>query len=144
MPFNEAAFQRSVDNFAEFLSSGKLQRQEWDYKEKLIRVLGAALTDEALASAAVKRFDDFDVELNKDYDLYIEPKKRSGWLTALLLTVRYPQKYTFYRHRLIKFAKSVLGYEIDESGSRGERYLAYIKMVNFIKDQFSDSLGPAY
>jgi hypothetical protein len=50
MPFNEAAFQKSVDDFAEFLSSGKLQSQERGYKEKLIRVLGAALRDEALAS----------------------------------------------------------------------------------------------
>src|SRR5687768_15881349 len=51
MPFNEIAFQKSVDTFAEFLNSGKLQSQERDYKEKLIRVLGAALSDESLASA---------------------------------------------------------------------------------------------
>ncbi|HKV37128.1 MAG TPA: AAA family ATPase [Pyrinomonadaceae bacterium] len=196
MPFNEAAFQKSVDNFAEFLNSGKLKSQERDYKEKLIEVLGAALTDEALASAdfisnlqaalrevsnetinltyfmvfddflnkylnavpqerlvgmlrnlfdesadLVKRFDDFDAQLNKDYDSYIEPKKRSGWLTALLLTARYPQNNIFYRHRLVKFAKSVLGYEIDDSGSRGKRYLAYIQMQNFFKDRLATAWG---
>jgi hypothetical protein len=191
MPFNEIAFQKSVDAFAEFIDSGKLQSQERDYKEKLIRVLGAALSDEALASAGfidnfknalrevsnetinltyfmvfddfkkyvsvvpqerlagmlrqlfdesadlVKRFDAFDLELNKDYDLYLEVKKRSGWLTALLLTARYPQRYIFYRHRLIKFAGSTFGYEIDESGTRGERYVAYLQLQNFIKDQLA-------
>src|ERR1700752_466896 len=50
MPFNEQAFQTSVDSFADFLNSGKLQTQERDYKEKLIRVLGEALSDEALAA----------------------------------------------------------------------------------------------
>ena len=191
MPFNDAEFQKLVDNFAEFLHSGKLQSQERDYKEKLIRVLGAALTDEALASAdfidnlknalrevsneiinltyfmvfddfkkyinlvaqdhlvamlrllfdesvnLIERFDGFDAELNKDYDQYIEPNKRSGWLTALLLTARYPQTYIFYRHRLIKFAKSALGYEMDESGTRGKRYVAYLEMQNLIKDHLS-------
>jgi hypothetical protein len=85
----------------------------------------------------VKRFDAFDLELNKDYDLYLEVKKRSGWLTALLLTARYPQRYIFYRHRLIKFAGSTFGYEIDESGTRGERYVAYLQLQNFIKDQLA-------
>jgi DNA polymerase III delta prime subunit len=187
MPFNEQAFQQCVESFADFLNSGKLQTQERDYKEKLIRVLGGALSDEALASpdfisnlkSALKevsnevinltyfmvfddflkkylsavpqerltemlrmlfdesmdlitRFDNFDAELNQDYDVYVAPKKRSGWLTALLLTVRYPQKYIFFRDRLIKFAKSVLGCEIDESGSRGKRYVAYLEMQNFI------------
>src|SRR5215213_8767429 len=192
MPFNELAFQKEIDNFAEFLNSGKLQTQERDYKERLIRVLGAALTDEALASPhfignlknalrevsnetinltyfmvfddflnkylnvvpqehlagmlrllfdesvdLVERFDGFDVVLNKDYDLYVARKKRSGWLTAVLLTARYPQKYIFFRHRLVKFAKSVLGYEIDESGSRGKRYVAYLEMQRFIKDKLA-------
>src|SRR5262245_22888417 len=50
MPFNEQAFQQCVDDFADFLNSGKLQIQERDYKERLIRVLGGALSDEALAS----------------------------------------------------------------------------------------------
>ena len=191
MPFNELAFQKSVDNFAEFLNSGKLQIQERDYKEKLIRVLGAALTDESLASpdfidnlksalAEVSeemknltyfmvfddfkiylnavpqelfvgllrllfdesvdlagRFNSFDVELNKDYDVYVKPKKRSGWLTALLLTARYPQKYIFFRDRLVKFARAELGYEIEGNGSRGERYVAYLQLQNFIKDRLA-------
>jgi AAA domain (dynein-related subfamily) len=107
-------------------------------QERLVGML-RSLFDES--ADVVKRFDDFDVELNKDYDLYIGPKKRSGWLTALLLTVRYPQKYIFYRHQLIKFASTVLGYEIEKSGSRGERYLAYIKMVNFIKDRLATAWG---
>lgn len=63
--------------------------------------------------------------------------KRSGWLTALFLTARYPQKYIFFRHRLVKFAKSTLGYEIDESGSRGQRYAAYLQLQIFIKDQLA-------
>src|ERR1051325_1223718 len=184
MPFNDTAFQKSVNDFAEFLNSGKLQSQERDYKEKLIRVLGTALTDEALASpdfmtnfkdalrevsnetinltyfmvfddfkkylGAVpqerlvgmlrqlfdeslelsKRFDEFDVELNKDYDSYVAPKKRSGWITALFLAVRYPQKYIFYRHRLAKFAQSTFDYELDETGSRGHRYVAYLALQN--------------
>jgi len=192
MPFDEQAFQRSVDNFAEFLNSGKLQTQERDYKERLIRVLGAALTDEALGSSyfmdnlenavrkvsseminltyfmvvddflkkylrivhqerlvgilgmlfdesvdLVTRFNNVDEELNADYEGYVGSGKRSGWLTALLLTARHPQKYIFYRHRLVKFAKSVLGYEIDESGSRGERYAAYLEMQNFMKDKLA-------
>lgn len=49
MNFNEAV-QRSIEDFEEFVTSGNLQRQERDYKERLIRILGAALSDEAIAS----------------------------------------------------------------------------------------------
>src|SRR5882672_3322195 len=51
MIVNEAAVQNSIENVSEFVSSGKLQTQERDYKEKLVRILGEALSDQALASA---------------------------------------------------------------------------------------------
>lgn len=191
MPFSPVAFQKSVDNFADFLNSGKLQTQKRDYKERLIKVLGRALSDEALASPDFmarfkdalrevsketinltyfmvvddfkkylevvkqerfvgmlrrlfdesaelsKRFDEFDSELHRDYDTYIAPKKRAGWLTALLLTVRFPQKYIFYRERLIKFAQTELGYEIDENGSRGQRYVGYLALLDAVREQLA-------
>lgn len=47
---NEAAFQRSLNEFVEFAKSGELQRQEREYKERLIEVLGSALSNESLAA----------------------------------------------------------------------------------------------
>lgn len=193
MAFNEIAFQESVADFAEFLNSGKLQTQERDYKEKLIKVLGEALTDEALASPDFltsfrnalrevsneainltyfmvfddfkqylnlveqdrlvgmlrtlfdetielsKRFDAFDAELHRDYDKYFASRKRSGWLTALLLTARFPQKCIFYRHRLIKFARMKFGYELVENGSRGQRYVAYLSLLESVREQLANA-----
>src|SRR5258705_7628188 len=163
MPLNEAAFQKAVDNFAEFVESGKLQTQERDYKEKLIKILGQAVSHEALSSPEflprfkealrqvsgeiinlthftvfddfkkylnavsserfagmlrdlfnesvdlTKRFDEFDAKLNLDYDTYVAPNKRSGWMTAALLSVRFPQQCVFFRHRLVKCVQSTFG-----------------------------------
>jgi 5-methylcytosine-specific restriction protein B len=49
---NEAAFQKSLDKFVEFDKSGELQKQERDYKERLIRILGGVLSDDSLAAGA--------------------------------------------------------------------------------------------
>jgi len=49
MQLNESAFQESLAYFVEFDKSGELKRQERDYKERLIKTLGSALTDSALA-----------------------------------------------------------------------------------------------
>jgi hypothetical protein len=191
MTFNEAALQKSIENFDDFVTSGKLQKQERDYKEKLIRVLGAALSAEAIAAPdfpaqlteglnqiypaianlthfiiaadfrtyikrvnpdrlrslltnlfdetveLAKRFDAFDVELNADYDVLIEKGKRSGWITSLLLTVRFPSDCIFYRHSLVKFAQSAWECEVMDSGSRGERYVAYNEMIKLVRDKLS-------
>jgi 5-methylcytosine-specific restriction protein B len=48
MIVNEAAFQKSLDEFVRFEKSGELQKQEREYKEKLITVLGTALSNESL------------------------------------------------------------------------------------------------
>jgi hypothetical protein len=191
MIFDEAAVQESIENFSEFVTSGKLQTQERDYKEKLIQVLGEALSDQALASPEfttlltqalnqvhpwitnlthyiitgdfrkyvktvsadrlrtmltslfdenvdlAKRFNAFDAELNADYDSLIEKGKRSGWLTSLLLTVRFPTKYIFYRYSLVEFAKTAWACDINDKGSRGERYVAYLEMVKLVKERMT-------
>jgi MoxR-like ATPase len=49
MHLNESAFQQSLANFVEFDKSGELKRQERDYKERLIKTLGSALTDSVLS-----------------------------------------------------------------------------------------------
>lgn len=47
---NEAAFQKSLDDFVAYAQRGLYREEEREYKEHLINTLGAALTDEALAS----------------------------------------------------------------------------------------------
>jgi 5-methylcytosine-specific restriction enzyme B len=49
MQLNESRFQQSLEHFIEFDRSGELKRQERDYKERLIKILGSALTDSALS-----------------------------------------------------------------------------------------------
>ncbi len=188
---NEAAFKESVEHFAEFKNSGKLEVQERAYKQRLITTLGATLTNEALSASdflekfskavrdvsgeiinlthftifddfkkyltavsqerlagmlkrlfessvsLVSRFDEFDVEINSDFETYVQRRKRSGWMTALLLTARYPEQCVFYRRSLIKFAQTEWGAEIAESGSRGERYVEYLKLINDIKERLA-------
>jgi hypothetical protein len=192
---NETAFQKSVEDFREFLETGKLQTQEREYKERLIKVLGQAVSDEALMATnflehfkealhkvsseisnlthytvfddfkvyvnvvptarlveilqdlfntavdLATRFDKFYSELAADYETYVKRRKTSGWLTALLLTVRFPQQCVFYRPSLIKFAQSSWGFEIDDTGSRGERYVQYLKFVEAVRDRLTEAWG---
>lgn len=49
---NEAAFQKSLDKFVEFAKDGGLQRNEREYKERLISFLAPALTEQSLKSPA--------------------------------------------------------------------------------------------
>lgn len=192
---NETAFQKSLDEFVEFAKSGRLQTQERDYKERLIGVLGKALSGEALGSpeflsnfrealrevsneiinvthyivfddfkkyvglvpvdrligmlralfdenvSLATRFDAFDSEIDKDFNSYVAPKRRSGWLTATLLTARFPGQCVFYRHSLVKFARSAWGCDLDESGSRGARYVSYLELLGVIQQRLTEALG---
>jgi hypothetical protein len=47
---NETAFQKSLNDFVAYAQSGLYGKEERDYKEHLINILGAALSDEALSS----------------------------------------------------------------------------------------------
>lgn len=47
---NETAFQKSLNDFAAYAQSDLYGKEERDYKEHLINILGAALSDEALGS----------------------------------------------------------------------------------------------
>jgi hypothetical protein len=47
---NEAAFQKSLNDFVAYAQSELYGKEERDYKEHLINILGAALSDEALSS----------------------------------------------------------------------------------------------
>lgn len=188
---NEAAFKKSVEQFADFKNSGKLETQERNYKQRLITILGGALSDESLSapnfltkfSDAVRdvsgeiinlthftifddfktyvsvvsqerlagmfkrlfdvsmplasRFDAFDADINSDYETYVQRRKRSGWMTALLLAARFPQECVFYRQSLIKFAQTEWGATISETGSRGERYVEYLKFINEVRDRLA-------
>lgn len=191
---NEAAFQKSLDEFVKFDKSGRLKKEELDYKERLISVLGEALSDESLSSSdflpelreaarqvsneiinlthyivfddfkkylkavpqerfvpmlrglfdegldLASRFDSFDSELNKDYDTYIAPKRRSGWLTALLLSARYPGSCVFYRASPINFAQETWGIDIDISGTRGKRYVAFLEAMGKVRERLTPAL----
>ena len=194
---NEAAFKKSVERFAEFKNSGKLETQERRYKQRLITILGGAMSDESLSdpnfltkfSDAVRdvsgeivnlthftifddfktyvnavpqgrlagmlkslfessaslasRFDVFDAEMNSDYETYVRRRKRSGWMTALLLAARFPKECVFYRQSLIKFAQTEWGATIAETGSRGERYVEYLKFINEVRDRLAREWGEA-
>ncbi len=47
---NESAFQSAAEQFVDFETSGRLQSEERDYKQQLIKTLGQVLSDEALSS----------------------------------------------------------------------------------------------
>ena len=192
---NEAAFRESVELFADFKSSGKLETQERNYKQRLITILGGAMSDESLSdpnfltkfsdalrdvsgeivnlthftifddfkkyvnavpqerlagmlkrlfessASLASRFDLFDAELNSDYETYVQRRKRSGWMTALLLAARFPQQCVFYRQSLIKFAQTEWGATIEETGSRGERYVEYLKLIREVRDRLVHEWG---
>lgn len=89
------------------------------------------------------RFDAFDRELKTDYQTYVKRRTSSGWLTAVLLTARFKEECIFYRPMLIKFAREVWGATIDESGSRGERYAAYLHFVEELKERLVQATGDA-
>jgi hypothetical protein len=64
---NETAFQKSLEKFVEFDRSGELQRQERDYKERLIRILGGVLSGDSLASNGfAKRLSEAIDEVSKE------------------------------------------------------------------------------
>lgn len=47
---NESAFQSAAEQFVDFETSGRLQSEERDYKQQLLKTLGQVLSDEALSS----------------------------------------------------------------------------------------------
>lgn len=51
MSENDATFKKSLEDFTAYAQTENYRRDERNYKEQLIRTLGAALTDEALAAA---------------------------------------------------------------------------------------------
>lgn len=51
---NEAEFRKCLSQFAEFAASGRLQRDEREYKERLISVLGEAISDRSLETQNFK------------------------------------------------------------------------------------------
>jgi AAA domain (dynein-related subfamily) len=192
---NESAFQKSLNQFKEFADSGRLEKDEREYKLRLIRVLGAALSDDSLASSdfktrleealrevtpemdnlthytvrdnfrkyvhavsqerlveilsllfdearpLVERFEKFDTQLNEDLRKFLGPKRGSGWLTPLLLTARYPDRYIFYRHALVQFANLIWGADIVDNGSRASRYVAYLDFLNSLKEPFAEGIS---
>lgn len=192
---NEAAFKKSVEQFAEFKNSGKLETEERNYKERLIRILGEVLSDESLSAPdfltrfadavgavskeisnlthftifddfktyvnavpqerltsmfkrlfdvsvpLASRFDAFDADINSDYETYVKRRKQSGWLTAILLAARFPQECVFYRPTLITFAQNEWGATLSETGSRGERFVEYLKFISEVKDRLAREWG---
>ena len=192
---NDAAFQKCLNQFAEFAASGRLQKDEREYKERLINVLGEAISDqsfeapdfkqrlsEALRKVSteitnlthftvtdnirkyvaaapeerlkellrtlldedtdlVSRFDQFNTQLNDDLRTHLGPKRGSGWFTPLLLTARFPDKYIFYRQSLVTFANSAWDADIPETGTRGQRYVAFVAFVNSLREPLAQTLG---
>lgn len=119
-----------VDDFKKYLKSVP--------QERLVSLL-RDLFDEGIDLA--KRFDKVDSELNSDYTTYVAPTKKSGWLTALLLGARYPGGYVFYRPSAIEFARETWGINIDTKGTRGKRYVAFLKAMIQIQPRLTAALG---
>jgi 5-methylcytosine-specific restriction enzyme B len=109
-------------------------------QERLVLIL-RNLFDTAVDLAV--RFDAFDRELKADYQEFVKRRTASGWLTAVLLTARNSEEYIFYRPTLVKFARDVWGATIDETGSRGERFVAYLKFVRELKEKLTAAAGAA-
>src|SRR4051794_7341810 len=47
---NQTAWLNSIEQFKSFVASGRLQSEERDYKQKVIAVLGTALSEESIRS----------------------------------------------------------------------------------------------
>lgn len=108
--------------------------------DRLIRIL-RGLFDTSLDLAM--RFDAFDREMKADYQVYVKRRASSGWLTVVLLTARNSEECIFYRPSLVKFARDVWGAAIDESGTRGERFVAYLKFAHELKQRLAALVGTA-
>jgi AAA domain (dynein-related subfamily) len=192
---NVTAFDKSLNDFADFAQSGKLQKQERYYKEELISILGPVLSDDSLRSPdfsrrlaeAVKkcakwftnltyymatddfqkylsqiesghiadllrglfdeskpiasRFDSFQDAVNQDYAKLFGPKKKIAWIPAILLTARFPDRYTFYRPSVVNEISQRWGIDLPKDGSYGEKYIAYLDALKPIQAKLSEVLG---
>ena len=111
-------YRNDYDDFKNFLEKSDSKR---------LSDLFRGLFDEERNLAV--RFDGFKDEINADYKQFLDrDKKITNSLIALFLTVRFPDKYTFYRPSMFNHFCKLVGLEKPTAkNSTGEAYAQYIE-----------------
>jgi DNA polymerase III delta prime subunit len=88
------------------------------------------------------RIDQFTQGLNSDYAVYVPRKgRKSGWLFSILLGVRAPDRYIFYRPTAIEKVSTLWGADLPGGATQGERYVAFLHFAEALRNRLAEALG---
>ncbi|MGC2236395.1 MAG: AAA family ATPase [Pyrinomonadaceae bacterium] len=123
-------YRNDYDDFKKFLEQVSPERLKSLFEE---------LFDEKTNLAT--RFNKFKDEINSDYQRFLaRNKKITNSLVALFLTVRFPNKYVFYRPSIFKHFSERVGLEIPKTDTIGEAYIQYNEVFREIQMALSVQL----
>lgn len=131
--------QQSITNLTHFITTDDFKKYLDAVPEDRIRELFKKLFDEGVDLAP--RIDGFLEAVNQDYKQYLKRSKPMRWLFSILLTVRSPERYMFYRASLIDYACKAWGIDPPTGVSEGERYASYLKFLQPINERLALTFG---
>jgi hypothetical protein len=124
-------YRTDYDDFKNFLKRVSPSRLQSLFKE---------LFDERLSLAA--RFNTFKNEVNRDYKSALtRSKKITNTLIALFLTVRFPDRYAFYRPSIFSHFCKTVDLEVPKTSSIGETYAIYNDIFQHIQSSLCTELA---
>jgi DNA polymerase III delta prime subunit len=123
---NEVAFQKSLDKFVEFANGGGLQRNEREYKERLISCLAPALTEESLKSPAALQ----------------NLKEAVRRARTELTNVTHAYSYDDFKNYLEKVAETrITGLLLDFLYGSGTLAARFDRLVDAVNDDYETLVG---
>lgn len=131
--------QSDISNLTHFTTADDFRKYLDDVPEQRLSELLSKLFDEQRDLA--QRIDTFLSEVDLDYKKYFKKPKRMRWLVSVLLTARFPERYSFYRPSIINHACEAWGLDRPEGKTEGERYVAYVKFLEPIRAALSGAVG---
>lgn len=136
-----AECQKGITNLTHFTTYSDFVRYMERVSAERITGLLRGLFDEGRDLAA--RFDAFQHEVDADYEQLLagEPHRPMRWLVSLLLAARHPDRYVFYKPSLINAARERWGIEFPDAGTNGEKYAAYLSLVESLRARLTEVLG---
>jgi hypothetical protein len=131
--------QSDISNLTHFTTADDFRKYLEQVPQQRLSELLRDLFDEQRDLA--QRIDTFLHEVDLDYKKYFKKPKRMRWLVSVLLAARFPERYPFYRPSIIIHAGEAFGLDQPEGKTEGERYLAYLKFLEPIREALGSSLG---
>lgn len=130
-PIINLTYRNDFDDFKNFLMRVPLSR---------LQSLFGELFDER--SNLAGRFNTFRSEINRDYKSALSRSKTiSNSLIALFLTVRFPDKYAFYRPSVFNHFCKEVDLKIPKTNTIGETYAVYNDIFHYIQSALSAESG---